>query len=127
VDGVNQQFECNGNAFMRNNRFVRNIVVSRHGHMIRVNRWAPAVFAECDYNLYWRPGAGPGDWKGTFPTGDFAAWQKAGFDVHSVIADPGFANPAHDEYALGAASPAWKLGFRRIPVERIGARGWKSK
>lgn len=47
-------------------------------------------------------------------------WQKAGHDQHSIIADPLFVNAAKDDYRLKTNSPAFKLGFKPIPVEKIG-------
>jgi parallel beta-helix repeat protein len=47
-------------------------------------------------------------------------WQKAGHDQHSVVADPRFVNAAKDDYRLAKNSPAFKLGFKPIPVEKIG-------
>ncbi len=47
-------------------------------------------------------------------------WQKAGHDQHSVVADPLFVNAAKDDYRLQANSPAFKLGFKPIPIEKIG-------
>jgi len=51
---------------------------------------------------------------------DWRQWKASGFDTHSVIADPKFRNPAKDDYRLKAGSPAFKLGFKPIPVEKIG-------
>ena len=42
------------------------------------------------------------------------------FRDNLVDADPGFVDPAHEDFRLRADSPAWKLGFKRIAVERIG-------
>jgi len=50
----------------------------------------------------------------------WAAWQAMGFDRHSLVADPRFVDPDKDDYRLKPDSPALKLGFRPIPVERIG-------
>ena len=66
---------------------------------------------------------------GETPALDFAGrplseWQKLGYDQHSLVADPRFEDAAHDDYRLKADSPAWQLGFERIPVERIGRRGY---
>ena len=52
----------------------------------------------------------------------FADWQQRGLDVHSVIADPLFANPAQDDYRLTTESPALKLGFEPIDTSEIGPR-----
>jgi len=37
-----------------------------------------------------------------------------------VEADPGFVDPSRMNFQLKADSPAWKLGFKRIPTEKIG-------
>ena len=34
-----------------------------------------------------------------------------------------FVDPEHEDYRLQPESPAWKLGFERIPVEKIGPAG----
>jgi hypothetical protein len=51
---------------------------------------------------------------------EWAAWQALGFDQHSLVADPLFVDPDHDDYRLKPDSPAFALGFHPIPVERIG-------
>ena len=51
---------------------------------------------------------------------EWQAWQALGFDQHSLIADPRFVDPDHDDYRLQPDSPALKLGFEPIPVEKIG-------
>jgi len=50
----------------------------------------------------------------------WASWQTLGFDKHSLVADPQFVDAAKDDYRLKATSPAWALGFKPIPVEKIG-------
>ena len=52
--------------------------------------------------------------------GEWAAWQDNGSDRHSVIADPKFRDRAKDDYRLEKNSPAWALGFKPIPMEKIG-------
>jgi parallel beta-helix repeat protein len=47
-------------------------------------------------------------------------WCALGFDKASVIAAPLFVDAAADNYDLADNSPAFALGFKRIPVERIG-------
>jgi parallel beta-helix repeat protein len=51
------------------------------------------------------------------PMEEWDAWQALGMDRHSLIADPLFAD---DSYRLKRNSPAFKLGFQRIPIEKIG-------
>lgn len=49
---------------------------------------------------------------------DWNAWRKNRVDEHSVVADPMFDDPK--TFELSKQSPAWKLGFERIPFEQIG-------
>jgi hypothetical protein len=51
---------------------------------------------------------------------EWEAWQALGLDLHSVVADPLFVDRAADNYELRPESPAYKLGFERIPREKIG-------
>lgn len=51
---------------------------------------------------------------------EWSSWQALGQDAHSVIADPLFRDAAKDDYRLKPESPAFKLGFEPIPVEKIG-------
>ena len=50
---------------------------------------------------------------------EWQSWQELG-DRHSVIADPKFLAPDQDDYRLAPDSPAFALGFKQIPVEKIG-------
>lgn len=50
---------------------------------------------------------------------EWRSWQTMG-DKNSVIADPKFIAPEKDDFRLAPDSPAWALGFKPIPVEKIG-------
>lgn len=56
------------------------------------------------------------------PLDEWAAWQNAGWDKHSLVADPLFIDWKNDDFRLKPESPAFKLGFKKIPVEEIGVR-----
>jgi parallel beta-helix repeat protein len=50
-------------------------------------------------------------------------WRKqTGFDTESILADPLFVDLANDDYRLKPESPALKLGFQPIPIEKIGLK-----
>ena len=49
-------------------------------------------------------------------------WQKRGFDVHSLIADPLFVDPDKGDFSLKPGSPARKLGFQPIVMSTVGPR-----
>lgn len=48
------------------------------------------------------------------------SWQRLGNDKHSVVADPQFVDFDRDDFRLKETSPAFGLGFKPIPVDRIG-------
>ncbi len=54
------------------------------------------------------------------PATEWEAWQMAGADTHSVVADPLFVAPEHGDFTLKPESPALKLGFEPIPFDKIG-------
>lgn len=51
-----------------------------------------------------------------------AQWQALGLDLHSIIADPGFADPANGDFSIPGDSPACKIGFKPIDISRVGPR-----
>jgi hypothetical protein len=73
-------------------------------------------------NLYWHAGL-PVESLKSKNRHDVVEWQewRAGErDQGSVVADPRFVDPEHDDFRLQPDSPAFALGFQPIPVERIG-------
>jgi len=51
---------------------------------------------------------------------EWEAWQMAGADTHSAVADPLFVDAEHGDFTLKPGSPALKLGFEPIPFREIG-------
>jgi parallel beta-helix repeat protein len=128
IDSADYQssFSNIGTAMVQN-IFRRNILyrLQPAGQMIQIWGFNPQVLAECDNNLYWQAAAQPGEQPALSLAGrSLAEWQKLGYDTRSVVADPLFEDPGKDDYRLKADSPAWKLGFERIPVEQIGRQGY---
>ncbi|NUQ01380.1 MAG: right-handed parallel beta-helix repeat-containing protein, partial [Armatimonadetes bacterium] len=113
-------------AFMQGNRFERNIVVWRRPESNLVYSYNDRrdVVSAWDRNVYWLAGADLTALTHRLtPLGPWSAWRGAGFDAHSVIADPRFEDPANDNYRLRPDSPALALGFQPIPIEKIGPEG----
>jgi len=54
------------------------------------------------------------------PATEWEAWQMAGADTHSVVADPLLVAPERGDFTLQPESPALKLGFEPIPFRDIG-------
>ena len=107
---------------MGGNRFVRNIICYREPqvNLYQANNYLPDQ-NECDYNLIWHDGAALRlNLPGIPPAQQWEEWQKQGSDMHSVLADPRFVDPDQDDYRLRPESPALRLGFQPIPVEKIG-------
>jgi hypothetical protein len=76
---------------------------------------------ECDWNLYFNPNLKLADAR--FGPGlTWEEWQARGEDVHSLWADPKFANPAVGDFAPAPDSPAFRLGFRPIDLSSVGPR-----
>ena len=107
---------------MANNEFQRNIFYySAPDAKLYSYQNLPFESFTSDYNLIYHFSnpilfAMPG----TAATDQWAAWQQSGFDTHSLLANPLFLGPQNDDYRLAATSPAFQLGFQRIPVEKIG-------
>ena len=58
----------------------------------------------------------------------FAEWKKSGKDVHSIIADPQFVNPAAYDFRLKNKSAVRKTGFVPFDYTKAGVNGseeWK--
>ena len=49
-------------------------------------------------------------------------WQAKGMDKHSVFADPMFVDPAKGDYRVQDGSPALKLGFENLPIDKFGTQ-----
>lgn len=118
---------------MSGNRFVRNIIYYRDpaAQLYRLSRHDVPEKNVFDYNLIWSFGnkiatgytpvaAGKQGAVEASETDTWATWRADGFDTHSLVADPLFVNPDQDDYRLRSGSPALKLGFKPIPVDRIG-------
>jgi hypothetical protein len=79
-----------------------------------------ATGSACDSNLYWNSAGAEPEWDGQ-PLTDWL--RESGRGTHSVVADPGFADPQSRDFSLGPDSTALKLGFSPLDVARVGLFG----
>ncbi len=80
---------------------------------------------ECDNNLYWRADGGAIECFGK----SFAEWQTSGHDARSLIADPGFTDPAAGNFSFKDRAVPAKIGFAPFDATIAGVRGdepWKA-
>lgn len=96
--------------------FEHNIVYFSTGNLLGSNWSGTLENFEMKDNLYWRTDGQPIQFAGK----TFAQWQATGQDKGSVIADPEFVDPEHDNFALKPASPALKVGFKPFDVSTAG-------
>ncbi len=55
------------------------------------------------------------------PMDEWKSWQEAGWDQHSIVADPLFVDVSKDDFRLRPESPAiTKLGFKPLPIDEMG-------
>jgi len=128
--GYQIQYSNNSDAYHHNIRFLRNIIyysdpdASLYSFEYSSGRSMPS---ESDYNLIFH--AKNQDLKilGLPGVETFEDWQKLGFDTHSIVADPLFADPENNDYTLKPESPAFKLGIKPIDLTNVGLRGYRSK
>ena len=110
--------------FLTGNCYCRNIFYRSQsdGHLYVLGAWTDRVIGQSDYNLLFTVAGGEHTIVVDGKPIPLAEWQKMGYDVHSVIADPMFVDPEHDDYRLKQESPALKLGFQPIDVSQVGIR-----
>jgi len=109
-------------TIMSGNVLTRNIVCYQNPKA-KLYAWRNLSFAHnrFDSNLVWHADQPLLTGMKNTPTNEqWSAWQKVGNDQHSLVADPLFVNPDKDDYRLRRNSPAFKLGFKPIPIEKIG-------
>ncbi len=88
-------------------------------------------FVACDSNLFWRIGGGPVTFQQPSPDGSavtnlltLAEWQsQTGLDMHSVVADPMFADPENGDFSLTDPANAQAVGFNQVDWSLAGLTG----
>ena len=107
---------------MSRNKFIRNIVYYTNETSLLYNiSELNLSTTESDYNTVFHSGLPliiP--FTKTAVNRQWEVWKEKGFDAHSIVEDPLFLNAARGDYRLQPDSPALALGFKPIPVEKIG-------
>lgn len=107
--------------------FERNVVYWEQGPFNTAGRWDDRNVTS-DYNLYWCA-AGEDQVLFNGLTID-ALREKTGNEMHSIIADPLFVDPEHDDYRLRPGSPVDRIGFQPFDFSLAGVYGdpaWVAK
>lgn len=104
--------------------FERNIVLWKEGPLATAGNINDdrVQFAS---NLYWNGGGDPIDFQGR----TLEQRQAQGWDLGSVIADPGFLDAENGDFRLRPDSPAFKIGFVPFDFTQAGLEGdaeWRS-
>ena len=139
VNGVKSQVGLRPrDDFMKNNTFERNIFVYQAtSGKLWENRaakpWKRSFLGKCNHNLYWHQTNSKTLKKlsDITPQGNWRQWLNSGCDRNSLITNPLFinanyleTNPQINSFKLQPNSPAYQLGFKNIPLEKIGISGF---
>lgn len=103
--------------------FERNIVYFDQGDLFNPG-WA-RVKSETANNCYWHP-SGEVD----FGEKTLQQRQAEGHDLGSIVADPGFVNPAEDDFRFSDESVVKQIGFEPFDASKAGVRGegqWRER
>ena len=86
---------------------------------------------DSDSNLVWSTGGKVLGAQNRFPSRiyepdeallSWEEWLALGNDKHTLVADPGFADPQNGDFSLPENSPALKIGFKPFPLDKAGPR-----
>lgn len=102
--------------------FSNNIIWFNTGDLLSSN-WA-RINLQADKNCYWDPRSKNIQFKNQ----SFAEWQKAGKDVHSIIANPDFADPSAFNFSIKNKAVVRRIGFNEFDYLQAGVYGsdaWK--
>jgi len=111
------QLQCTRVEPHRSFTFEHNIVYGVEGVLLD-GPWTK-INVVMDRNCYWVPD-GPA---AKFADLSWQEWQAAGRDQHSLIADPGFRDPAARDFRLAPDSPALSTGFQPFDFTQAGVYG----
>jgi hypothetical protein len=94
----------NGDVIRRNIFFSSHQAIAMNRGMEGDEKWGKVI----DYNLF------------TSSHSDRLLYAGNGCDLNSVVADPGFKDPASGDYTVRRDGPAKKIGFQNFEMHRFG-------
>jgi hypothetical protein len=108
-------------------RFERNLLLTDGEPVFRAGYRGQLAWRNhsSDLNLIWDVGGqapcfqGHPDEEGRV---GLARWHELGHDRHSLTTDPGFRDPASDDFTLAEDSPAYEVGFEPVDLSDVGPR-----
>jgi parallel beta-helix repeat protein len=110
--------------FLSGNRYCKNVIYSTNSgkNLFATRNWHDKAVEQIDYNLYFSKVGKKQKILLDNNEIDLSDWQKMGYDQHSIIKDPMFVDLNNDNFQLKHDSPAFKLGFQKIEMDKIGIR-----
>jgi parallel beta-helix repeat protein len=110
-----------GGLIMANNQFFRNIIAYTNvGANLAYFRNVSWLNNRWDSNVVYHFDQPVTTVTDSQSARDWNSWRAQGMDVNSVAADPLFVNAGAGDFRLRPESPALRLGFEQIPIDRIG-------
>jgi hypothetical protein len=94
----------NGDVIARNIFFTSHRAIAMNRGMEEDEKWGK----EIDYNVFVSSHA------------DRQLYARNGCDVNSIVADPGFRDPASGDFSIDPAGVVFKLGFRNFDMQGFG-------
>lgn len=122
ADNLEQQLQATRVEDHLSFTFTHNITYFTTGKLFASN-WSKVKIIS-DSNCYWH---NPRE-NFLFGSDSFAAWQAAGKDIHSIIADPEFEDPAADDYRFRESRVTKQISFKLFDYHQAGVYGdveWK--
>lgn len=106
--------------------FTNNIIYFDKGNLVGQHGWEKVKFL-ADYNCYWDARTKDLSFEGM----TMEQWKKTtGKDKHSIVADPGFEDPAHYNFDISNQSVISKIKFNPFDYSKAGVYGdaqWKKR
>ena len=113
--------------FMSNNHISRNIIYNTEGGNVSYYKnfnYIKGSVGLSDFNIFYNADGTPVSNAIITDTQtvreNFTIWREEGYDCNSDMTNPMFRAPQDNDFTLLPNSPAFKLGIKAIPIDRMG-------